>query len=343
MNATRVTMRALLGAVLATACHRASSSVPAPSSAPSAVLPAPSSPSVFDALAPAVAAADLRVEARRGFLTRPDPLLEPHRAILEKHFGGVIPFPISFQVVSAGPGRSAILLQATSGEARPMAFLLDATGSLVWTKDHPLGGVKPGVSEPSLAAGPDGHVCLAWCNASTDSVALRRWAEDGGAFADYDAFHVDACDALSVLYWPGRGWILAVASRVGATLQVLTENAGHALGNDGMPLPWLFRAPAPVSLALDTMDSVLLFRLGQSGGPGSTEYVFASRFSPDGKPMWPGPLSVKRLAAPLRDPAARVVLAPGANGAIRATLPAAATGGEAVSVEVASDGAITRQ
>jgi hypothetical protein len=343
MNAARATARTLLGAVLAVACHRGSSTAPAPSALPSAVLPAPKSPAVFDALAPAILAADLRVEARRGLLTRPEPLLEPHRAMLEKHFGGPVPFPLAFQVVSAGAGRSAVLLQATSGEARPLAFLLDAAGSLVWTKDHPIGGVKPGVSEPSLAAGPDGHVCLAWCNASTDSVALRRWAEDGGAFADYDAFHVDACDALSVLYWPGRGWVLAVANRTGATLQLVTENAGHALGNDGIFLPWLFRAPAPVSLALDTMDSLLLFRLGQSGGEGSTEYVFASRFSPEGKQMWPGPLSVKRLTTRMHDPSARVVLGPGSNGAIRAMLPASATGGEAVSVEVASDGAVTRR
>ena len=207
-------------------------------------------------------------------------------------------------------------MQATAGEARAMAamvFLLDAAGTLVWAKDHPLGGVKPGVSEPSLAAGPDGHVCLAWCNASTDSVALRRWAEDGGAFADYDALHVDACDALSVLYWPRHGWLLAVAWHGGATLQLVTLNGGHAFGNDGMRLPWMYRAPAPVSLALDTPDSLLLFRLGQSGDEGSSEYVFASRFSPEGRSMWPGPLSLKRLPNQTRDPSVRVVLAPAAG------------------------------
>jgi hypothetical protein len=223
-----------------------------------------------------------------------------------------------------------------------MAFLLGERGEMVWTKDHPLGGVKPGASEPSLASGPGGHVCLAWCNASTSSVALRRWAEDGGAFADYEAFHVDGCDALSALYWPEHGWVLVVATRAGATAQLVTENGVHAFGLDGMGLPWLWRAPAPVSLALDTPDSLLLFRLGQSGGAGTAEYLFASRWSPEGRQMWPGPLSVKRLSVPVRDTTARVVLSEGEAGAIRATLPGSATGAAEIAVDVGSDGTVTR-
>jgi hypothetical protein len=328
---------------LTAACHRGAGGAPSPSGDPSAAPAASTTPAVFDSLAPAVAAVDLRVEARRGLLSHFEPLLEPSRAVLEKHFGGQVPFPLAFQVVSAGPGRSSVLLQAASGEARALAFVIDAAGAVAWTKEHPLGGVKPGVSEPSLAAGPDGHVCLAWCNASSDSVALRRWAEDGGAFADYDALHVDACNALSVLFWPGHGWLLAVAWHGGATLQLVTLNGGHAFGNDGMRLPWMYRAPAPVSLALDTPDSLLLFRLGQSGDEGSPEYVFANRYSPEGRPMWPGPLSLKRLTDQTRDPSVRVVLAPASDGAIRATLPGSATGGAALSVEVASDGTVLRR
>jgi hypothetical protein len=224
-----------------------------------------------------------------------------------------------------------------------MAFLLGASGEMVWTKDHPLGGVKPGASEPSIVSGPEGHVCLAWCNASTSSVALRRWAEDGGAFADYEAFHVDGCDALSSLYWPHHGWLLVVATRAGATAQLVTENGVHAFGTDGMGLPWLFRAAAPVSLALDTEESFLLFRLGQSGGAGTAEWIFASRWSPEGKPMWPGPLSLKRLPGAAVDARARVVLTPNADGGVHAALPGSATGGEEIAVDVASDGTVTRK
>jgi len=162
-------------------------------------------------LADGIATADLRVEARRGSVAAFEPLLEKQRALLEGHFKGPVPFPLAFQVVTAGAARRAVLVQATGGDARPLLWPLDGDGNVAWSKERPTGGVKPGVTEISLASGPEGHVCLAWCNAATDSVALRRWAEDGGAFADYDVLHVDSCSALSVLYWPGRGWVIAVA------------------------------------------------------------------------------------------------------------------------------------
>jgi hypothetical protein len=199
------------------------------------------------------------------------------------------------------------------------------------------------VTEISLASGPSGHVCIAWCNASSDSVALRRWAEDGGAFADYDVLHVDACSALSVIYWPNRGWLIAVAWPGGASFQLISENGALTWGRDGLSLPWTFRAAAPLSLALDTPDSVMFFRIGQSGGPASAEYVFAARYSVQGRPLWPGPLSLKRLSAPISDPAVRVLLSSGPDGTIRAELPKALAGAaEDVVLDVASDGALSR-
>jgi len=333
----------LLALVLAsTGCHRTESG-PEAKPSPSVVSPAKLAPSALTALGPAIAAADLRVEARRGILSGPDLLLERHRAKLEAHFGGSVPYPLAFQVVAVGGNHAAVLLQATRGEARPLVWLLDDHGDLVWTKEHPIGGVKPGVSEPTLAPGPDGHVCLAWCNGATESVALRRWAEDGGAFADYDALHVDGCDALSVLYWPGRGWVLAIATHGGATLERLDENGERAWGKDGVWMPWTWPSAAPVSLALDTPDTLLLFRLGQSGGEGSGQYVFASRWSLDGRAMWPGPLSLKRLPSPVSDPLVRLVLEPSTDGAVRAILDGNVTPGPPTVVEVTSDGTVMRR
>jgi hypothetical protein len=223
-------------------------------------------------------------------------------------------------------------------------WLLAANGNVVWSKEHPTGGVKPGVTEISVAAGPDGHVCLAWCNAATDSVALRRWAEDGGAFADYEVLHVDACSALSVLYWPRRGWLIAVAWPGGASFQLISENGALGWGRDGITLPWTFRSPAAVSLALDTVDTVMFFRLGQSGGPTSAEYIFANRFSADGRPVWPGPLSLKRLSSSVRDPSIRLPLSPGPDGTVRVELPKVLSGADSdVVIDVASDGTVTRR
>jgi hypothetical protein len=334
-----------LALVLCAGCRRSAPDASKSAPEPSAVASAAIVPSELTSLVPAIASADLRVEARRGTLLGPDALLQRHAKELTAHFGDAVPYPLAFQVVSAGAGRSAVLLLATQGEARPLVWLLDAAGDIVWAKAHPIGGVKPGVSEPTLAPGPDGHVCLAWCNGSTDSIAFRRWADDGGAFADYDALHVDGCDSLSVLYWPGRGWVLAVAMRGKAVLERLDENGERRWGNDGIALPWTWPSAAPVALALDTPDTLLLFRLGQSGGEGTGQYVFASRWSHEGRTLWPGPLSVRRLPGPVRDPLARVVLEPGTDGAIRASLPSSALGAasSAVTVEVASDGSVVRR
>ncbi len=285
---------------------------------------------------------DLRVEAIRGTAVASDALLVRHGARVAAHFGNAPAFPLRFQVVPVESGKAAVLLEATIGEPRPLVWLLDAHGEVVWAKEHPNGGVPPGASELVLTPGPDGHVCLVWCNGSTNSIAFRRWADDGGSFADYDALHVDECDALSVLYWPRRGWVLAVAGATGATLELLDENGERRWGRDGMSLPWTWSGAAPVSFALDTLDSVMMFRLGQSGGAGSAEYVFASRWSADGRPMWPGPLSLKRLTPSVGDPRVRVVLRPAADGAIRASVPVG-TAGPGVVVDVLSDGTILRR
>ena len=318
----------------------------APTGAASASALAPSAPprvqaATTERLATALASTDVRVEARRGFVAEDDPFVVRHRAKLDAHFGGKPGFPLAFQAIAVEGGKAAVLLAAPGPDPKPLVWLLDAHGELVWTKDHPIGGVKPGVSEATLTPGPDGHVCLAWCNASTDSVALRRWAEDGSAFADYDALHVDACDTLSVLYWPRRGWLLGIATAPGAIIELVNENGERAWGNDGVSLPWTWSGPAPLSFALDSLDSALLFRLGRSGGEHSAVYVFASRWSPDGRPMWPGPLSVKRLSGQVTDPRTRVVLSPSAENAVEATLPAGVAG-PAVSVRVLSDGTVTR-
>lgn len=298
-----------------------------------------------------IATADLRVEARRAVVHGPDPLLDRHRGELSRQFGDP-PYPLSLQVVRAGEGRSALLLQATHGDPRPLVWLVDANFEMVWAKEHPIGGVKPGVSEPAIAAGPEGRVSLSWCNGGTSSVALRQWADDGGAFADYEIMHFDACDALSVLYWPRRGWLVGVAAPAGLSLQLVSENGELRWGRDGMTLPWIWRGAATASFALDTQDSMLLFRLGQSGGAGSAEYVFASRYGPDGRALWPGPVSVKKLGGRVSDGGARIGLAPGKDGAIRVKAPhavrpaePAAQPGEARSndevVDVASDGTVT--
>jgi hypothetical protein len=347
---TRARFRAsvlVFGALSIASCKRhdsaESASAPSASSTPSSTAVVPPPLSAIASLASAIAGADLRVEARRGSIASAEPFVDRQRAVLEAHFGGAVPYPLEYQVVPVTGGRTAVLFEASQGDARPIVFLLDGAHNPIWTKERAMGGVKPGVSEAALASGPDGHVCLAWCNASTDSVALRRWADDGGAFADYDALHVDACDKLSIFYWPRYGWVIAAAGPDGALAERVTENGELAWGRDGLRLPWTWSGPAPLAIAADTPDTLLFFRIGQSGAAGSGTYLFATRWDRGGRPLWPGPVAAKRIDGAVRPPAVRPVLSPG-DGVIVAQLPdGAVEGGGAILVDVASDGTVTRR
>jgi hypothetical protein len=294
-------------------------------------------------LAALVAAADVRVEARRGVLGGPTDAPPSLVAALEQHHAGVVPYPLAVQVAPTTGGGAAILFQATSGEGRPLVVAVGANLEPRWTKSHPMGGVKPGATEATLASGPNGHVALSWCNPGSGTVALRQWAADGGAFADYEAARFESCEALSVLYWPKKGWLLGVASASSVLLSRITDDGALAWGREGLTLPWTFRGPAPVSFALDALGGFFLARLGLSGGPDSPEFVFVSRHDTEGRQTWPGPLSVKRLDAPSRGPFPRVHLSPTPDGNVRMSVtPEVSGSGIEVAVTVAPDGAVVR-
>src|SRR5205814_95114 len=109
---------------------------------------------------------------------------------------------------------------------------------------------------------------------------------------------------LSALYWPGRGWVVAAAQPSGAArLQLLDESGrlGWGLGSRG--LPWVSRAGAPVTLVLDTDQTVTAIQLGDAReglarlGP---DHVWAARYDPAGTALWERPLdagTVPRAAA----------------------------------------------
>src|SRR5262245_5635614 len=97
----------------------ASASAPEPS-APTGIRPATTEP-----LATALASADVRVDARRGFVAEDDPFVVRHRAKLEAHFGGKPGFPLAFQAVAVEGGKAAVLLAAPGPDPKPLVWLLD--------------------------------------------------------------------------------------------------------------------------------------------------------------------------------------------------------------------------
>lgn len=284
-------------------------------------------------------------EPRRAMLARleDEPALRPHADLLRAHFGGAVPSPLELQSTTSGGDHRAFLALGGPKERRPFLLVLDAEGRLLWTKERPLAGIAPGVTEIVLLPGPDGQVVISWFDRPTQLVALRTWDASGGILADYQLFPIESGDALSGLYWPGQGFLVVAAQARGAArAQLLDERGRRAWGHGGRGLPWVSRAGAPVALALDTDSSVMLFQLGEPPkpappvGPG---HVLATRFDPDGAALWERPTDLGQVAPPEGGRApARIAATRAAEGIVRVAIPA---GASRRTLEVSSVGVVS--
>jgi hypothetical protein len=244
-------------------------------------------------------------EARRFEVRRAsdDRAIAPHEATLRAHFGGQIPSPLFAQITPTGGDRRALLAYGEPRQRNPILLGLGDKGELLWTKERPLAGTRQVVTEMVVAPGPLGEVTLLWCDIPTQVVGLRKWGADGTVLADFEVVEVDVCEALSALYWPGRGWV-AVASQHGAArAQLLDEHGKRAWGPRGGELPWSARPSSPVSIAVDSDMSVMLFQVGDPAG-GAFDRVLAMRYDLLGTALWERPLD---LGPAGRSPARLVV------------------------------------
>jgi len=291
----------------------AASAAPSGPSASAAELEAP--PSVA-APVPVFALPPPAAEARRSALRRlgEEKALVPQEGILRAHFGGALPVPLDLQTAVLQYDRRAFLACDEPRRRNPFLVVTTPTGELLWTKEHPLAGTRQVVTELVVAPGPRGEVALLWCDIPTQVVGLRRWDADGLVLADFEVIEVDLCEALSGLYWPGRGWV-AVASQHGAArAQVLDESGRRAWGRKGNELPWMARPSSPASIAADSEASVILFQVGelpQSAGGTGPDRVLAMRYDTLGTPLWerpidlgaaPGGAAVPRIATTIVEP-----------------------------------------
>ena len=285
-------------------------------------------------------AAGSGLEARRSVVTRveADPVLAANAAALRKQYGGALPASLSVQATDLGADhRRALLVGAERNDGSldsPMLFVLDERGTVLWSKDRPAAGIKPPVGALAIAAGPHGRFALAACDPPTSSVALRLWDEDGSPFADFHALEAKVCDAITLLYWPGHGWLLAIAAGPDTRLQLVTDAGGLAWG-PGRVLGARFRTIAPASLASDTTSSFVLVQYSQSPGEDrDVDHAVAYRYDDNAQPLWPAPIDlgpVRRIA-----PGQERITLGRANGVLRASLVAGAT------IEIRSNGETRR-
>lgn len=266
-------------------------------------------------------------------------MLSANADALRKQHGGAIPASLAVQATDLGADRRRAILAGSERKdgtlESPMLFIVDEQGKLVWSKDRPAAGIKPPIGPVAIAGGPHGRFALGVCDPPTSSVALRLWDEDGSPFADFQALETKACDALSLLSWPGHGWLLAVAAGSDLRVQLVTEGGVLAWGS-GKLLGARFRTVAPATLASDSASSFVLVQYSQSPGVDrDVDHAVAFRYDEHGEPLWPAPvdLGAVRRVAPGQE---RIALTRSNDGVLRATLAGGTT------IELRSNGETRR-
>jgi hypothetical protein len=313
----------------------AAPSAPLASAPPSAEpAPAPSGETPGRALSP--------VESERVLLRRlaDDPQLARQRDALLAHFDVALDTPLEVQTAPLPGDRRARLLMSGPKDRRPMILTVDAEGNILWTKERPLAGIHPGTSEMVIAPGPAGQVILIWYDRPSHVVAQRVWDTNGGIFADFQLLEIESCEALSALYWPGKGWVVAAAQPLGtARLQLLDESGRLAWGAGSRGLPWISRGGAPVTLALDGDESVVMVQVGDAPkGAAGPDHLYAARYDSKGLPLWEQPAELAMIArVPSGITPPRIVAQRSEPGAIELTLP---PGASKASVTLRSSGAV---
>jgi hypothetical protein len=265
------------------------------------------------------------LEARRSKVTHieAEPVLSAQAAALRKQYGGALPASLAVQSTDLGADRRRAILvgveRADGTLESPMVFVVDEAGALVWSKERPAAGIKPPVGSLAIAAGPRGRFALAICDAPTSSVGLRLWDEDGSPFADFHALATNACDAISLLYWPSHGWLIAAAVGSETRAQLVTE-AGALAWSGGRVLGARFRTIAPASLASDGPSSFVLVQYSQSpGADREADHAVAYRYDEHAQSLWSAPidLGAVRRILPGQE---RITLARTSDGVLRAYL-----------------------
>jgi hypothetical protein len=237
------------------------------------------------------------------------------------------------QHVDLAETRVAVLV-ARADESDPIALAYDRD-QLLWTKPRPTAGIVAPVNGLTLAPRPDGGAGVFGWVAPLHMVAARMWADDGNPFGDFELFAPDACDALSVAYGPGQGWIAVCTAAQGSRAQRMREDGTIVWSHAGVPVGATGRS-SPASIAFDSSSSLMLFeRVPAVGG----DRLLAYRYDGDAQPLWAGPADLGMDLGPPPARTARIELRVVREGLVRVTRPAGVAGKGASQVtEVTSSG-----
>jgi len=295
-----------------------SSAPQASSSAPVSSAP-PAAPTAPDPPAANLTPPGRETERRLWKALREDKLLAAHEAIVAQHLDAGVPSPLETQTVTLPGDRRAVLAYAPTPPMKPFLFVAAPDGSVVWSKERPLAGTRQIVTQMVLTPGPAGELAMLWCDIPTQIVALRRWAPDGVPLADFQVMEVDLCDAVTGLYWPGRGWLVVASQQGGARMQLFDERGARSFAPKGIELPWTARPSAPAALALDSDDSVMVLQVGERPKAGAfiPDRLLAMRYDAQGTPLWDAPIDLGTVDA--AKPSAHVAVV-GEPGKVHVTL-----------------------
>jgi hypothetical protein len=241
-------------------------------------------------------------EARRARLTTLDdePGLAKNADAIRAHFGGTLPPSMDLQAVALGAGKQALLLRETGDDSKPIALLVDASGTAVWIKERPLAGITPPARPFAIAPRPDNGVALFVYDPPTKLVAARMWTPEGAPFADLVLFDLARCDAIAAAWWPGRGWIVVTSFQGGARAQLLNEEGSPAWDAHGVAVGEAWRAPTAATIVIDseTPSWILVQHATRNGA----DHVIAIRYGTGGARLDDNPVDlgvVARVAHPL--------------------------------------------
>jgi hypothetical protein len=277
--------------LLALGCSRGSAPVPVEASSaqtsPSGADPTttPSEASSTAGELPLAAARPLDLappgQATRTTLSALDgaPFLRPQLATLRAHFGAEGRGPFTLQRVALAMGRVGVLV-SRADQSDPIVLVLDRD-ALLFAKERPTAGIAPPVRHATLAPAPERGVAVFAYVESMQVVAARMWADDSNPYADIEVFHPQACDALTVAYQAGMGWMVACASKTGTRAQRLRDDLTAGWGPEGIAVG----TAGPVGPAQIAFDGAEVWTLTQRVRAVGGDRTVAFRYDAEGEPQ----------------------------------------------------------